>query len=319
MRPHPLLVVTLLLVGVFALVILFLAMRDIEARQAELNRQAQIIESRSGVLEYVRTGEGPPLLVIHGAGGGFDQGLLIAETFTGEGFLRISPSRFGYLGSALPRDGSTAAQADAFVDLLDALNIERASVLGFSGGAPPVLQLALRHPERVRCLVLMSPAPFTPHRPPSRARPMPDWAYQSLLGNDVIYWLMTKSARGMLEEAFDARADLRPTPRDGDEEAMIARLIDGFSPASRRVAGVANEASAIDPEARYEIERIGAPTLVLHARDDRLNQFAIGEDLARRVPGARLVAFDTGGHLLLGHQAEVREEVASFLTRCAAP
>ena len=319
MRPHHLLIVTLLLVGLFAFALLFLAKRDVEAARAELNRQTQIIEARSGVLEYARSGEGSPVLVIHGAGGGFDQGLLIAETFTGEGFQQIAPSRFGYLGSALPRDASTAAQADAFVDLLDALNIERASVLGFSGGAPPVLQLALRHPERVRCLVLMSPAPFTPHRPPSRARPMPDWAYQSLLGNDVIYWLMTKRARGMLEEAFDARADLRPTPRAGDEEIMIARLVDGFSPASRRVAGVANEASAIDPEARYEIERIGAPTLVIHARDDRLNQFAISEDLTRRISSARLVAFDTGGHLLLGHQAQVREEVTSFLTRCAAP
>lgn len=313
-----------ILLGVFALAasavisVIALANRDVSARQAELNRQSATIQTRSGTLEYARTGAGPPVLVIHGAGGGFDQGLLIADTFIGDGFDVIAPSRFGYLQSALPSIASTAAQADAIADLLDALGIERVSVVGFSGGSPPALQLALRHPDRVRCLVFMSSAPFTPHRPPEAARPIPDWAYRSLLGNDVLYWLMTKTMRAMLEEAFDARADLRSGSRT-EEEGMIGRLIDGFSPASQRVPGIANEGAAIDPDALYEIERIAAPTFVLHSRDDRLNQFAIGEDLAQRIPGARFIAYESGGHLMLGHHASTREATAGFLRDCAAP
>jgi pimeloyl-ACP methyl ester carboxylesterase len=74
-----------------------------------------------------------------------------------------------------------------------------------------------------------------------------------------------------------------------------------------------NEGAAISPNATYALERIGAPTLVIHARDDRLNQFAVGEALAARIQGAAFVPLDTGGHLLLGHHAEVRARVTEFL------
>lgn len=297
--------------------VVILADQDVSAREAMLGRQSSTIQTKFGALQYARRGEGAAVLVIHGAGGGFDQGLLIADTFVGEGVEVIAPSRFGYLASALPAEASTAAQADAFAALLDRLQIERVSVVGFSGGSPPALQLALRHRDRVNCLVLMSSAPFTPHRPPEASRPIPDWAYQSLLGNDALYWLMTKTMRPMLEEAFDARRDLRSRSLPA-EEAMIDRLIDGFSPASQRVAGIGNEAAAIDPAAIYEIERIAAPTLVIHARDDRLNQFAMGEDLAQRIPGARFIAYDTGGHLMLGRHQSTVSAVSDFLRDCAA-
>jgi pimeloyl-ACP methyl ester carboxylesterase len=51
---------------------------------------------------------------------------------------------------------TVAAQADAFVELLDALEIERAAVLGFSAGSTSCVQLALRHPERISHLVLVA-------------------------------------------------------------------------------------------------------------------------------------------------------------------
>ncbi len=315
MRVRSVLLAALAVAALAVIFVMVQANRDVGARQAELDRLSSTIQTRSGDLQYARVGGGHPILVIHGAGGGFDQGRLIADTFVDDGFDVIAPSRFGYLASALPADASTAAQADAFIDLLDALEIQRVSVVGFSGGSPPALQLALRHPDRVRCLVLLSSAPFTPHRPPEASRPIPDWAYQSLLGNDALYWLMTKTARPMLAEAFDARADLRSQSPPA-EEAMIDRLIDGFSPASQRVPGIGNEAAAIDPRAIYEIERIAAPALVIHARDDRLNQLAIGEDLGARIPDAHLIAYGTGGHLMLGHHGAARAAVTAFLRDC---
>jgi hypothetical protein len=60
-------------------------------------------------------GSGIPLLSIHGAGGGYDQGLANAAGFVGAGFRIIAPSRFGYLGTPVPPDISPAAQADAHV------------------------------------------------------------------------------------------------------------------------------------------------------------------------------------------------------------
>jgi pimeloyl-ACP methyl ester carboxylesterase len=63
----------------------------------------------------------------------------------------------------MPPDATPAAQADAFVALLDALGIDQIDVIGVSAGATSALQLALRHPERVKHLaVLVSNLPGSP-------------------------------------------------------------------------------------------------------------------------------------------------------------
>lgn len=76
--------------------------------------QSTLIETRVGALEYAVAGDGPPLMMIHGTGGGFDQGLLFAAAIRQRGFRIVSASRFGYLGSAFPDDASPAHQADSW-------------------------------------------------------------------------------------------------------------------------------------------------------------------------------------------------------------
>jgi 2-hydroxy-6-oxonona-2,4-dienedioate hydrolase len=92
--------------------------------------------------------------VIYGAGGDYDQGLLIGELILGEGHRIIAPSRFSYLGAEIPVDPSNEAQADAYSCLLDTLDVERAVVLGFSTGGPSALQFVLRHPQRTKTLIM---------------------------------------------------------------------------------------------------------------------------------------------------------------------
>lgn len=289
-----------------------LALKDTQRRMAALQSERALAATRSGQLEYMRWGEGAPVLVIHGAGGGFDQGRLLADAFGGAKSAFIAVSRFGYLGSDLPEDASTKAQAEAFADLLDALDIERVSILAISGGAPPALKFAELYPDRTRRMALLSPAPITPFSPDVQDRPLPTWLYSALLGNDVIYWCLTKAARRQLAAAFDAPADLLKAA-SADEKAFVDALIDTFSPASRRLKGVNNEGAAVDPGARYDLERIEAEVLVVHARDDGLNPFAVGEEIAAGIPAARFMPLDEGGHLLLGRHAELREEIERFL------
>jgi 2-hydroxy-6-oxonona-2,4-dienedioate hydrolase len=80
-----------------------------------------------------------------------------------------------------------------------------------------------------------------------------------------------------------------------------------------RLPGLANEGAAIDPAARYALSQITAPILIVHTRDDGINPFPIAEFLARSLPQARLVPLDTGGHLLLGHKAQVTKAIAGIL------
>lgn len=290
-----------------AFVVTALALTETRLRISALEAERSLAETRHGPIEYISWGDGPTVLVVHGAGGGFDQGRVLARAIGGDGFRWIAVSRFGYLGSAMPEAPSTEAQAEAFADLLTDLGVERVNILAMSGGVPPSLKFAEMFPERVDRMMLLSSAPITPSSPVVEDRPIPTWMYSALLGNDVLYWTLTKVARGPLAEVFDGRADLR-VGLSNNEELFVEDLIDAFLPASRRVNGVNNEGAAVDPAASYDLESISAEVLVAHARDDRLNPFEVAETLAARIPSSRFLAFDRGGHLLLGHHAELRRE-----------
>lgn len=291
-----------------------LALVETRQRISALEAQRSLAQSRHGQIEYVSEGDGAPVLVVHGAGGGFDQGLLLARAIGSDKFRWISVSRFGYLGSSMPQTPSTAAQAEAFADLLDVLGLERVSILAMSGGVPPSLKFTEMFPERVDRVMLLSSAPFTPFLAAVEGRPLPTWVYSALLGNDVVYWSLTYAARDWLEQAFDARDDLRQG-LSGPEALFIRDLVDNFLPASRRLDGVNNEGAAVDPSAVYDLENIRADVLIVHARDDRLNPFKVGQTLASRIPRSRFLALDRGGHLLLGHHAELRRELEHLLIK----
>ncbi len=70
--------------------------------------------------------------------------------------LCIIPSRSGYLRTPLDAGMTPAAAADAMAALLDELGIEKTTVLGWSGGGPTAIELAQRHPEHVKGLILLS-------------------------------------------------------------------------------------------------------------------------------------------------------------------
>jgi len=305
--------------GIFFLVLLVMAgaiyftyRHDMNTTVQRLASESQVIPTPYGLVEFTDWGSGPAVLVLHGAGGGFDQGRAIPAAFGGGGFHWIVPSRFGYLRSQLPSDASTTAQADAFAWLLDSLGVERVAVVAMSGGVPPALQFALRYPARTSALVFLSSAPYTPMTAAEQELPVPIWIYQALFSSDFPFWLLEKVAGSGLEVIFDVRPELRDSMTP-EEKSFVASLVDAFQPVTMRVDGLGNEGAAIDPGTHYPLQDITAPTLVIHARDDGINPFAFGEYTAQHIPGARFMALETGGHLLLGHHAEVRARVTAFL------
>ena len=150
-------VVSLVAILLVAMVVGVRYRLDLAAAEERLTGRSKVIETPQGRLEYAEQGTGSPLLMIHGTGGGFDQGLLFAGDLHERGFRVIAPSRFGYLQSA-PEPIAPDLQADAFATLLDKLDVEDAVVVGGSAGANFAAAFALRHPERCRALVLLVPA-----------------------------------------------------------------------------------------------------------------------------------------------------------------
>ncbi len=286
--------------------------RDVTKIRSELAQGSTLFDTRHGLMEVAIRGEGTPVLLLHGAGGGYDQALLLAEMFGPPGHRWIAVSRFGYLRSTLPADASTRAQAEALLDILDAQGLDRIGVIAMSGGVPPALQLAALAPDRITGLALLSSAPFTPLTAASQDPPMPAWAYQMLFSTDFPIWAILHTAPGLLDPAFDVTPALRArmTPEDA---STVAALVQTFLPVTDRLFGLANEGAAIDPAASYPLDRITVPTLIVHARDDGINPFPIAKFLARSLPRARFLPMDTGGHLLLGHKAEVTAAIAEIL------
>ena len=106
--------------------------RDRDAARARLAAVARtVIQTPSGAVEYAERGAGEPLLAIHAILGGCDQGLASVDDLF-PAHRAIAPSRFGYLGSALPPGATPADQAGAFTALLDALQITRTDAVAFS-------------------------------------------------------------------------------------------------------------------------------------------------------------------------------------------
>ena len=82
--------------------------RDMKQAYARVQGKADILPTPLGDIEFTQGGAGSPVLVIHGGGGGFDQGQILVKAVLGDQFHWVTPSRFGYLGSEMP-EGATAS------------------------------------------------------------------------------------------------------------------------------------------------------------------------------------------------------------------
>jgi pimeloyl-ACP methyl ester carboxylesterase len=249
--------------------------------------------------------------VIHGSGGGFDQGELLARAVVGDGFRWIAPSRFGYLRSTF-HDGATFdEQADAFAFLLDHLGLDSVAVVALSHGGPSALLLAVRHPERVSSLTLLSAGVASSTDDDQAGADLKGAALTRIFQHDPLYWLVTRLFRSALLDIMGADQSVKEglTP---DQRRLVDQVVDFMNPVAPRAAGVRFDHRAQLPGER--IAAIRAPTLVLHARNDTLQLFHNAEFAKSRIPNAELVTFERGGHLLLAvEQQEIRRLVQEHI------
>jgi 2-hydroxy-6-oxonona-2,4-dienedioate hydrolase len=290
--------------------------RDIAQARERISTRSQIAQTRCGPIEYGIIGDGPPVLAVHGAGGGFDQGLDFGAALASRGFRVIAMSRFGYLRTPLPADASAAAQADAHACLLDALNIPRAAILGASAGAPSSLQFALRHPDRCTALVLVVPAVFVPRAggaPSLQASAATQFLFNTALKSDFLFWAAIKLARSILMQAILATPPEVVENASADETARVDEILRHILPVSPRRLGLLNDAAVVSSLERYELERIAVPTLVISVADDLFGTFDPARYTAEHIPHARFIGYPSGGHVWVGHQKEVISEIAAFL------
>jgi pimeloyl-ACP methyl ester carboxylesterase len=277
---------------------------DMNRAYERIRGKSTVMPSPYGDIEYTEGGSGPDILVIHGSGGGYDQGELLVRAVLGDQFHWITPSRFGYLRSTFHEGATFDDQAHAYAYLLDHLGVKRVAVVALSHGGPSALLFAVLHPERVSSLTLISCGVASSAAQDQAQANQKGEMLMTIFKYDPLYWAITKVFRGQLMELMGANdeviASLTP-----EQLELVDKIIDYMNPVSPRSAGAAFDNKATMPNER--IGAIRAPTLIFHATDDTLQLYHNAEFAASTIPGARLVSFERGGHLLMSvEQSTIR-------------
>jgi 2-hydroxy-6-oxonona-2,4-dienedioate hydrolase len=184
--------------------------------------------------------------------------------------------------------------------------------MGVSAGGISALHFAVRHPRRTRALVLVVPAVYRP----DPAVPMPGWALRLLdlaISADLPLRLLTRWAPQTARRLVLATPPQAYAAAPADEQSRADALLAQIQPVSRRRLGLLNDSRLSTGAARVALETIRAPTLCISARDDGFGTYESARYCAAHIPGARFLGFDSGGHLLLGHRAEVVAAVQALL------
>jgi len=310
------------LLGALAAISLWVSsnyLSDIGRARARVSIGSQIIATRCGNIEYADAGEGPAIVMIHGAGGGFDQGMALAGAFVPRGYRVIAMSRFGYLRTLAPEHVSIALQADAHACLLDALGVRSAAVIGVSAGAPSALEFALRHGERCAALVLLGPGWFaSPERVPRRFGPLAGIVFEWSLHSDFAFWVIGRffpvtAIRTVLGTPPDVVATA-----SASEQARVNSILWNILPISQRRVGLLLEAQLTVAPLSKPLGLIKAPTLTIGAEDDLYGTYENAQFIAKGVPRGHFIGYPVGGHLFVGHNEEVLAAVAHFVRENSA-
>ncbi|WP_205698374.1 alpha/beta fold hydrolase [Conexibacter sp. SYSU D00693] len=245
-----------------------------------------LVEVQAGRrLNVVRRGSGPPLLLVMGMSGN-----VLHWT---EPFLQLLQEHFDVVAFDHRGAGWSERVTDPFTirDLaddaarvLDAVGLDRAHVLGISMGGMVAQELALEHAGRVDRLVLGCTY---------------SGGEGSALTEEVVW---QRLAEGMMSGDRDKAMDAFFWANVSDAYASDAAHFDEF----RRVALMKPTATPVimlqaqaiqshDTSAR--LERITAPTLVVHGDEDRMLPVANGRLIASRIPGAQLEVLEGAGHM----------------------
>ena len=283
---------------------------DMARTKARLTRMGTVANTSFGPIDFAELGDGAPVLVLHGTGGGFDQGLDMTAALADEGFQLIAPSRFGYLRTALPADYSAAAQADAYAELLGRLGVERCAVIGISAGAWPALHFAVRYPARCAAVVLLVPATDLPCKTRLLGRVL-----SRLFACDFLGWAAVRlsdllpALRGLMV-GTPARVMRRANRK---EKRRVRSILFDSLPAHARRDGIRIDIDLCSPNSACTLEDVACPVLAISTEDDAFQTAGRAREVAAAVPDGTVVIYSSGGHALVNRYSQAVRETAVFL------
>lgn len=286
----------------------------------KLDQKGRIVHTSLGDVQVVTQGHGPPVLILHGGFGGWDQGELVASNIPENGFTAIIPSRVGYLSTPIStnpillEETNAAQQADQMAALLDALNIPKVIVLGFSAGAPVAYEFGLRHPERINAIVLECIG----------ASPNEDGLFYLVLGAilasetenvDYLTYLLhlslNKDYLSTAVQFLPADTDLtgaalevrnRFVLHDLCQYQFLRNMLIATIPVSPRLLGTLNDFLGVeywtDTFTPPTPEQYSLPTLIIQAINDSNGFYPTAQSVNAALPTSQLISIEESGHFI---------------------
>jgi pimeloyl-ACP methyl ester carboxylesterase len=296
--------------------------------KADLDAGAQVVETKSGPVEYAIHGDsGPVFAGVHGGPGGYDQTRLYWGGVAEHGFRVLAWSRPGYLRTPISNGATLEEQADVLADLLDALKIDKAAVGGVSAGGPVCYAMAWRHPERV--WAVLGEAAITKRYEPATGSQK---IFTKVMFNDPVMWLyevMDHLAPKATTKAFikqegdldeeQLEENLNHIFEDPHRSTIMLSFIKTMSPVSLRWDGIQNDLKQLAAIEELPLKNIKAPTLVIQGKHDADVRPEHAEYALSAIPGARAMWVEDGFHILplSDHSEEIMKRRVDFLNEHA--
>jgi pimeloyl-ACP methyl ester carboxylesterase len=247
-------------------------------------------------LNLVELGEGPPMVLLHGLGGSWQNWLETIPHFARR-FRVIAPDLPGFGASPMPAGSiSIPGYGRTVCALMEALGVESAVVVGNSMGGFIGIELAVRFPERVERLVLVSAVGIAiehQRREPVRTVARSLELFSVWAGSRADVLARRPRLRRLLMATSAAHPERLPAP-------LAAEQI--------RANGKPGWLGAFDALLSYRIrDRLGeivCPTLIVWGERDRMVPVRDADELERAIPGARKVIFADTGHVAMLERPE---------------
>lgn len=281
--------------------------RDITAAYVRLNRyEVKSLNTSFGKMNYLDEGSGEAVIIAHGIFGGYDQGMTSLRQVVGDKQRKISPSRFGYIGSDLPEKPTPNNQAKAFIELMDQLQIKKGYVLGTSAGGATTLRMALDYPDRIKGIILLSSGAPDKKRTPAEVKEMGLQGPPAFIVNDFILWFTMKHFGFVFNKMMGSTVSTNS-------------LFETMLPATPRRKGVKADSEVTNTDMtlnydEYPLEQIQVPLLVCHAKDDPMAKYEQIEKLLQRVEADTAIC-ETGGHTIDGNGDFVDRAICRFIEK----
>lgn len=245
-------------------------------------------------VHYKMTGEGEPtFLLLHGFGASTYSWHKVMEPLSAWGTVLVyDRPAFGLTERPLTWDGinpySSEAQVDIVLGLLDTYGFDEIILVGNSAGGTLSVYTALLYPERVKALILISPALYTGGGAPAFVRPWLRTPQLRRLGP-----LVTRAflARGdaLIDTAWHNPARITPEERAGYSLPLRAENWDKALWEMTLATGY--------PDLVARLDELQLPILIITGDDDRIVPTADSIRLAGEIPGAELVVIPQCGHV----------------------